>query len=76
MEAEGTNHPYGRAYKPEEESVAACGDSDRILHLWKDWRVKKNVEALLEKKLDVLLLANGFIFGQYIIPWPMGKWPW
>ena len=54
--------PYGQAYKPAAELAEAC--SDRILYLWSDWGDDKIVKALLEKKLDVLILANGFNFGH------------
>ena len=47
-----------------------CPDSilyfggDSILYFWKDRGDDKIIKALLEKKLDMLILANGFNFGH------------
>ena len=54
--------PSGEVYKPAAELAEAC--DDRILYLWKDWRNDKIVKVRVEKKLDVLILANGFNFGH------------
>ena len=58
----GKKCPFGGAYVPAAELEKECGD--RILYLWSDWGDEKIVGALLEKKLDMLILANGFNFGH------------
>ena len=70
----GQNRPYGRAYKPVEESAEACGD--RILHLWKDWGLKRLSRRFWRRSWTCCNLQTDSFLGTFIKPWPMGKWPW